>query len=75
MKKHFITSSTELVSLTLALSILNSMEIAAHHNGSLIEQIHNAKTPEEKSNLQRLQSRQQQEVNNLVNQLKTGSWI
>jgi hypothetical protein len=57
------------ISLELALSVLNSMEIASHHNGSLQEQIHNAKTVEEKNNLEELQAKQQKEVNELKNTL------
>jgi hypothetical protein len=60
-----INLKNQTISLELALSVLNSMEIASHHNGSLQEQIHNAKTVEEKFNLQILQAKQQKEVNEL----------
>ena len=60
-----INLKNQTISLELALSVLNSMEIASHHNGSLQEQIHNAKTLEEKFNLQILQAKQQKEVNEL----------
>ena len=53
------------VALDLALATLNSMEIASHNNGSLIEQIRNAKTTQEKHNLEVLQAKQQKEVNEL----------
>jgi hypothetical protein len=54
-------NQTVTISLELALSVLNTMEIASHHNGSLQEQIHNAKTVEEKRNLEELQAKQQME--------------
>jgi hypothetical protein len=57
------------ISLELALSVLNSMEIASHLIGSLQEQIHNAKTVEEKNNLEELKAKQQKEVNELKNTL------
>jgi hypothetical protein len=60
-----INLKNQTISLELVLSVLNSMEIASHHNGSLQEQIHNAKTVEEKFNLQILQAKQQKEVNEL----------
>ena len=53
------------VTLELALSVLNSMEIASHYNGSLIEQIRNANTVEEKCNLEVLQLKQQKYINEL----------
>ena len=62
-------NQTVTISLELALSVLNTMEIASHHNGSLQEQIHNAKTVEEKRNLEELQAKQQREVNELKNTL------
>ena len=60
-----INLKNQTIRLELALSVINSMEIASHHNGSLQEQIHNAKTVEEKFNLQILQAKQQKEVNEL----------
>ena len=53
------------ISLELALSVLNSMEIASHYNGSLQEQIRNADTVREKHNLEILQAKQQKYVNEL----------
>ena len=66
-------NQTLTISLELALSVLNTMEIASHHNGSLQEQIRNAKTVEEKNNLEVLQAKQQKEVNELKNTLTTYS--
>lgn len=69
LSEHYAKQPTEvkMVNLELALSVLNSMEIASHHNGSLQEQIQNAKTVEEKHNLEVLQAKQQKEVNELKN--------